>query len=263
MKTCVFTLLPVESKRLLGRAVAQMACVQRAYQHGRLIVAGGTTNAYVLEELTGEPVAKGSYTAGVITEGVACVTDATTRQAPAVFVNGARVERPWLEVLQEFTADDVFVKGANAIDLAGNAGVLVGAANGGTIGQAMGYLAASGARLIMPVGLEKLVPDVGQAAAVMGQKQIDQHWGMACGLYVVTTGQIITEIEALAGLFCVEATAVAAGGVAGTEGAITLAVQGNEEAITAVTELVCELKEEQPFTVEKRNCQECSNPCAR
>lgn len=263
MQTGFFTLTPSESKRLIGRAVANMACVQQAMRDGRLIVAGGTTNAYVLEELTGETIDKGSYTAGVITGGVACLTDPATRQAPAVFVQGERVDRAWTEVIKEFGPNDVFIKGANAIDLMGNAGVLLGASNGGTIGQAMGYLAGSGAHLVMPAGMEKLVPDVVAASSFLGHGRIDQRLGMACGMFVVSTGQIITEIEALTALFAVDAAVVAAGGVDGTEGAITVAIQGEPDAVDAAMQYVHELKQEPQFKVQKRSCPECTAPCDR
>ena len=261
MPTCLFTLTTSESKRLLGRAVAHMASVQQALRHGHLIIAGGTTNAYVLEELTGQTIDKGNYTAGLISQGVPCVTDLKTRQAPAVFVQGERVELPWNEVIRDFTADDVLIKGANAFDLTGNAGILLGGSNGGTIGQAIGYMAASGAHLIMPIGMEKLVPDVIAASAVMGQSKIDQHYGMACGLFVVNTGQIITEVEALDAMFAVDATVVAAGGVGDSEGAITLAVQGDADKLSEVMQLVKELKKEPRLTAQKRSCVECSAPC--
>lgn len=263
METGFFTLTPSQSKRLIGRAVADMACVQQAMNSGRLIVAGGTTNAYVLEALTGEVIEKGSYTAGIVTDGVACVSDPATRQEPAVFVKGEQVSLSWTEIIKEFTSDDVFLKGANAIDMMGNAGILLGSNTGGTIGQAMGYIAASGARLIMPVGLEKLVPDVVVASSFMGHGKVKHRLGVACGLFVVNTGQIITEIEALEALFDVEAAVVAAGGVAGSEGAITLAVSGYAGAVEAVMQLVQELKEEPQFMAIKRACSDCTAPCER
>lgn len=263
MQTGFFTLTPSQSKRLIGRAIANMASVQRAMTLGRLIVAGGTTNAYVLEALTGEAIDKGSYTAGIITDGVACTSDPAVRQAPAAFVKGERVDRPWTEVIKEFSGNDVFLKGANAIDMMGNAGVLLGASNGGTIGQAMGYIAASGAHLIMPVGLEKLVPDVVAASTFVGQGKVKHRLGLACGLFVVNTGQIVTEIEALEALFDVEAAAVAAGGVAGSEGAITLAVTGEVDVIEAVMQLIHELKKEPRLKAVKRDCSDCTAPCER
>ncbi len=263
MQTCFFTLTPSQSKRLIGKAVAEMACVQQALRHGRLIIAGGTTNAYVLEELTGTTIDKGRYTAGIITDGVACTTDPATRLASAVFVQGERVDQPWTEVIKDFGPDDVFIKGANAFDLLGNAGILLGSSSGGTIGQAMGYLAGSGAHLVMPVGMEKLVPDVVTASSLLGHGRIDQRVGMACGMFVVSTGEIITEIEALNGLFGVEAAVVAAGGVDGSEGAVTIAAQGAADAIKVVMEYVQKLKQEPPLKARKRECTDCTAPCER
>jgi hypothetical protein len=263
VNTIVITLTPIESRRLLAKAVAAMPAVQRALQGGRLIVSLGTTNAYILEELTGRPVDKGTFTAGVITSGVLCLTDPATRQSPVCFVQGQQSDKPWLEVLSEFTAEDVFIKGANALDLQGNAGILLGGKQGGTIGQAMGLLAAVGAHLVIPVGLEKLIPDVPAAAMAMGQGKMSGQWGMPCGLYVVSTGEVVTEVDALQMLFDVGATVVAAGGVAGSEGAITLAVQGEQSTLSQVDLLVSQLKRERSFTVQKRACAECPEPCAR
>lgn len=263
MNTIVITLTPIESKRLLGKAVAGMPAVQQAWRSGRLIVAMGTTNAYVLEELTKQPVDKGTYAVGVTTAGVLCLTDASTRQAPAAFVAGELSDRPWQQILAEFSADDVFIKGANAVDSDGNAGILLGGEQGGTIGQAMGKLAAVGARLILPVGMEKLIPDVRAAAQVMGQGKMSGQWGMPCGLFVVSTGEIVTEVDALESLFDVGATVVAAGGIVGSEGAVTLAIQGEAGDLAAVTSLVTQLKREPKFTVTKRQCGQCPDPCVR
>lgn len=263
MNTIVITLTPTESKRLIGKAVAEMPAVQQAYRDGRLIVAMGTTNAYVLEELTGQQVDKGTYAVGVITQGVACLTEASSRQTPASFVHGQLSDRPWQQVLAEFTADDVFIKGANALDPAGNVGILLGGEQGGTVGQAMGKLAAVGARLVIPVGMEKLIPDVRQAALVMGQGRMSDQWGMPCGLFMVSTGEVVTEVDALECLFAVGATVVSAGGLSGSEGAITLAVQGETRDLEAVSALVRELKREPNFSVRKRQCASCPDSCAR
>ena len=52
----VMAFTPAESKRLIARAVVAMTPVRRALENGRVIVAGGTTNAYVAEEILGVPV---------------------------------------------------------------------------------------------------------------------------------------------------------------------------------------------------------------
>ena len=45
------TLTPAESCRLIAKAVVAMPCVQDAKEHANLIVYGGTTNAFVVQEL--------------------------------------------------------------------------------------------------------------------------------------------------------------------------------------------------------------------
>ena len=52
----VLVLNPAESKRLIARAVVGLAEVQHAYRDARLAITNGSSNSYVLEELTGEKV---------------------------------------------------------------------------------------------------------------------------------------------------------------------------------------------------------------
>jgi hypothetical protein len=44
-----------EGKRLIAKAVAQMPILRRAMEEGTVIIAKGTTNTYVAEEIQGEP----------------------------------------------------------------------------------------------------------------------------------------------------------------------------------------------------------------
>ena len=154
----LFTLSVTEGKRLIGMAVASLPIVRRAYSQGRLIIANGITNAYVAEELMGKTVTISRYTAGIVAEGRYTVTEGKTRLAPFCFEHGKESSRPWMDILEDFTDDDVFIKGANAIDLKGMAGILVASSNGGTAGLAFGKLYSRGSHLIVPVSREKLVP---------------------------------------------------------------------------------------------------------
>jgi len=43
-----------DSKRLIGKGVAQMPIVKNALENGMVIIIKGTTNAYVAEEITGQ-----------------------------------------------------------------------------------------------------------------------------------------------------------------------------------------------------------------
>ena len=60
----ILSLTVSESKRLISKGVAATDCVQRALETGIVAVLPGTTNGYVIEELTGEPFDKLSYVAG-------------------------------------------------------------------------------------------------------------------------------------------------------------------------------------------------------
>lgn len=49
--------------------MAALPEVRRAMERGRIIIANGTTNAFVAEELLGVPVPKVRFAADIISEG--------------------------------------------------------------------------------------------------------------------------------------------------------------------------------------------------
>lgn len=260
----LFTLTPSEAKRLIAKAVVKLPQVQNAYENGRLAVTNGTTNAFVVEELLGIKLKKENYTAGVITDGRPCVSDLRQMLKPYLFDRGKRVDTTIAEFIKNFTAGDVVIKGANAVDPDGNAGILVGSREAGTIGAVWSLLKAVGATLIVPVGLEKLVPfiptDVGIDHFTSAQGGISL--GMPAGLFPVVGAQVITEIEALAILGEVEAVLLAAGGTGGSEGSTTFMIEGTEEKVTKMVQLIKEIKGEPPVGRSRRACSSCDKPCA-
>jgi hypothetical protein len=242
----LLVLAPSESKRLIARAVARMPEVQAALTGGRIVIGNGTTNAYVAEELLGRSVPKWRYAAGVIADSKLAVTHGATRLSPYALKHGKPFEAGWVELLKEFGRDDVFVKGGNAVDPEGNVGVLLASDVGGTVGQMLGIIAARGAHLIVPIGLEKLVPDVIEAARHCGIARTDLSDGLAVGMAVLTGAQVVTEIEALQMLLGLDAWHIASGGVGGSEGAVTIAVEGTQQAMRAAMELATSLGSEPP-----------------
>ena len=54
-----------ESKRLIAKGVAIMPEVRKATKEGMVVVATGTTNSYVLEELWGKKIDKRRYKIGI------------------------------------------------------------------------------------------------------------------------------------------------------------------------------------------------------
>jgi hypothetical protein len=101
----------------------------------------------------------------------------------------------------------------------------------------------------MPVGLEKCIPTMhDDFAGQFGIYDWDYSIGMPVGVIAVPEGITFTEIEALDALFGVSAVPIAAGGVNGAEGAVTLYVEGDDEDIDRAHQfLVEEIKGEEPF----------------
>ena len=245
----VVVLNPSESKRIIARAVAQLPEVKSALGEGRIIIGNGTTNAYVAEELVGGVVPKWRYAAGVVAGGRLDVTEGETRLAAIALKGGEVFEGGWVELLGEFGRGDVFIKGGNAVDPEGNVGVLLGSDVGGTVGQMIGTVSARGAHLVAPIGLEKLIADVPEAAWHCGGiADVDHADGIPVGMAVLSNAQVVTELESFEVLFGVAAWHVASGGVAGSEGAVTIALEGGAEAVREAVRLTESLEEEAPVT---------------
>ncbi len=260
MERALITLNVSESKRLIARAVVQLPTVQKAIRQGKIIIAGGTTNAYIYEEISGKEIRKELYTAGLTCGGRMCVSPAEKRIPPAVFINGEEVEKDWQEVLEDFSSGDVFFKGGNAFDLEGNVGVMIGNPVGGTIGKALPVLNARGSELIFPIGLEKLIPSVPEAASLMGIDVLKKGMGMKVGMNCITYGEIFTEVHALESLFVIEAIPAGAGGIGESEGSQTILLLGDEEELEKALEFAKSVKGEPSLPGNKRPCP-CEDQC--
>jgi hypothetical protein len=248
----ILVLTPAESKRLIAKAVVAMPQVKRALQKGRVIIANGTTTAFVAEEILGRQVSKYRYAAGYVGEGKLATTPRDLRTKAYVLVDGRPVDVPAKEIIQEFEADDVFIKGANAVDAEGHVGILMANDRGGDISMAQGVLIARGCHLIVPVGLEKLVPSVSEASRKGGILRLKYAMGLKVGLMPVVNATVVTEIQALRILAGVEAVHVASGGIGGCEGAVALVVEDTDEAVRKAFEVVERVKGEEPVLVEKQ-----------
>ncbi|MGM9573259.1 MAG: hypothetical protein ACI3VJ_02420 [Hominicoprocola sp.] len=261
MKT-VFTLTSSESRRLIAKAVVQMPEVKKAWEDAYVLLAGGTTNAFIAQELLHDrSIDPSRCTVGISSNGVLCVTHPDSRKSfPNVFYKGeAKPEKTLTEALSDFHPETVVIKGANAVDMNGFVGVITSGFDGGTIPRIIGTVTSKGLKFITPVGLEKLVPSVQAAAkALGGATHIDISMGADPGMYCLGTTCIVTEIEALRILFDCSAALVCCGGVGGNEGAVTLAVEGGEENIRALVEsLESEVKGEPPVKGNKGRCEDC------
>ncbi|MHA2061156.1 MAG: hypothetical protein ACW963_02560 [Candidatus Sifarchaeia archaeon] len=253
-------LTPWESKRLIAKGTVQLDSVKNALRDGIVAIARGTTDAYVFEELLGNPVDKENFVAGAIAPDRLCLIDFSKIISEVAFVRGELREIKTNEIVKEMKAGDVFIKGGNAVDLFYNSGILIGADHGGTIGNSIGQIIAKGIELVCPVGLEKLImTPVDEVSALAGITRVNYSTGMPCGLFAVTTGTTITEIQALELLTDedIEVIHMASGGVIGAEGSVVLQISGDDSGVNELIEIVKQIKGEPPLKVPVRTCPTC------
>lgn len=242
---------PSESRRLLAKAVVALPEVKNAWENGTIIIARGVTNAYVTEELLGVKIEpKAGQTVGMVVNGM---TNANYGPPPCtahVIRKGKVVENADSNVeIKTFGPDDVFIKGANAVDQDGNAGVFVSSVKGGTWGMFTPIVTPRNSHLIIAVGLEKLIPSVWEACHHSGIYYFKYSTGLPPKLTPEITGKVVTEIQALAVLCGVKAYHLGSGGVGGSEGAVVLSIEGDEVHVTRAFELVKSIKGEPPVTL--------------
>ncbi len=266
----LISLTPSESKRLIGIAVAQMVEVKTALSENKILISNGTTTAYVAEEILGIHLDIERFPCGVITDGVQCQSP-DSRVRSILIDKGKFVQtdetisdyeelKDWIE---GFGPNDIYIKGANAVDKEGNAGYLLAHPEGGNIMLALPKIAAQGSRFIIPVGLEKMVASVADAGrAVKGIRNYDYSYGRGCGYITITNGIIITEIEAISMLTGATATHVASGGVGGSEGSVTLSISGKKEDVEKAVGIFNRVKGEDPVESWKKKCGDCPYKCS-
>lgn len=247
----LITLISSESKRLIAKGVLALPSVQNALEKHTIIVAGGTTNAFVAEELLGIRIEdKTGYTVGIVTKGTLGVSHSSKKTLPHVITEGQPIEITWKEYLPKLKAGDIFIKGGNAVDHTGLAAVMVSDSSGGTIGAAQGILYARGIQLIVPIGLEKMIPDVREAIEFMTKSPIDESLGHKVGLIPMVGAVVVTELTALETLYDIEARCIAAGGVDGSEGAVTIAIEGLDEEVQRALRDIKSIKGEPQISVQ-------------
>ncbi|NPV06624.1 MAG: hypothetical protein HPY83_01520 [Anaerolineae bacterium] len=216
-----------ESKRLIARGVVASPVFREAYDRGRILIIKGTTNAYIVEELTGEPIDKLNFARGLTLPHGQRRRAVQGRDLSDVLVERGEVR--WgvdiAEAVETLGRGDLILKGANALNYRERlAGVLIGDPRSGTVGLALRRAVGSHVRLMIPVGLEKCISSSIMDAVHYVQRPEHRGEGM-----MPVWGSIFTEIEALEVLAGVRATHIGSGGVAGAEGAIWLAYEGDEE----------------------------------
>lgn len=248
MKTTEFVLTVSMGKRLIARGLMAEPAVRRAMTEHKLLIVAGTTNAYVAEEALraigdDTPFPAATYRRGITVPHGARVTPGQAEFDLLIDRGQARFDTTVFDVAPGLGPDDMLMKGANALYLpAGEAGVLIGHPQGGTLMPVIAAAIGRRTQLIVPIGVEKRVEKrISELAAISNSLNTDGP--RLCPI----PGRVYTELDALITLTGAEkADILAAGGAMGAEGCAYFALQGDSESVERARELVSSLKNEPP-----------------
>jgi len=237
-----------DSKRLIGKAVAQLPIVKEALAHGMVIIVKGTTNAYVAEEITGKKIEHAAFVRGRIEPEKGAKKLPEVKALPDVILEkGKVVNIPLADAAKKLKPGDVVIKGANALDYKNKiAAVNILDPSGGTTGITMPFIVARKAHLVIPIGLDKLVAgDIVDLTLKMREPMesvniIPSMW--------LLTGEIVTELEAIKVLTGATAFQSSAGGISGAEGGVWLVFRGTREQVNKALDLIHSIQGEPPYT---------------
>lgn len=230
-----------ESKRLIAKAVVSLPEVKEALRNGKIILKGGTTVSAICEEMMGMPLRISGRITG---RGTVTAKNSSKDHAHSVLIEkGAakNIDDTIGEVAQGLGRDDVVIISGNAIDVNGNVAMMAGSPGGGNPGSAIPGIFAQGARVIIPIGLEKLIPGSIQEAVRAAGRDKDLSYGMAVGL-IPLIGKVVTEKDAAEVISDVRCTVIGRGGIDGAEGSTVLALEGEEAEVKKLLKILDSIK---------------------
>ncbi|SKC70286.1 AroM family protein [Maledivibacter halophilus] len=256
-----FTLLVEESKQLIALGTMKHPKLKGAYEKGKIVLKGGTTVSRISEFMLNTPL----RICGRITQRGTVSSLSDSRKPHTILVENGKwrnIDEEVAEVMKELSSDDLIVCGANAFDSNGKAALMAGSPGGGNIGQSLSSWYTEGIPVLIPVGIEKMIPgNLDEIINRSGRKGKDVSTGMAVGLFPIS-GELIREIEAIKYLANVECQAVGSGGLNEANGSVTLEVWGRDEEVNKILEAVMEIKNERKYISGTReSLVECEAPC--
>lgn len=224
------TLTVEESKEIISLGLMKHKTFVNSLERGKILLKGGTTVSKISEKLINYPL---RICGRITSRGTVSSKNLVDGHHSIVYSkgNGDNVDENLVEVVQEFSKNDLIICGANAIDYKGNAATMIGSSDGGSIGQILNSLNDGETNIIIPVGLEKMI--FGDLDEIIGKSSRNGKtisWGMAVGLMPLK-GEVFTEIEAIKQLADVDCFQIGAGGLGNAQGSVTLEIwsDSNEE----------------------------------
>jgi len=238
-----------EGKRLIAKGIANDLRVKEKLKKGMVIITSGSTNTYIAEELANLKAPHGSFLTGnIIPHGKESITKGLERVPNIVIIDGKVADINFEDALKKTRKGDIIFKGANLLNYERKqTAVCIGAADGGTVSRIREYTAVENrGLLIVPIGLEKEVHgDLNDYEKLFENKT--EQLSYVPRVWVHQNGEVFTEIEAIKNFGAVNVYPFAAGGLAGREGGISLAVYGSKEEVSKVLDVISSIQGEDPF----------------
>ncbi|MDW7668947.1 MAG: AroM family protein [Bacillota bacterium] len=263
MKKIQITLLVEESKELIARGTIEHYLVKKALKQNKVLLKGGTTVSRISEKLIKKPL----RISGRITERGAVASFVDKEEPHSILIDGnnyTNIDSCFSETIKSLGSDDVIISSANVMDSFGNAAIMAGSEGGGSVGLSLGAWYTEGAKIIIPIGIEKLVPgNLIEIIKNTSRKNKMFSYGMAVGLFPLI-GKIITEIEALEILTGVKSFPIGSGGLGKAQGSVTLEIHGDENQIKKTIEIIQDIKKDDLiFSGTNDSRQDCRFPNER
>lgn len=236
----IILLTVAQSKRLIAKGIANMPLVKEKLKYGTIVIAKGTTNAYIAEEILNKKIDKNNYVIGCITpvnKGTGNKINTKPLKEIVIYDGKVLENTTIIDSVKLMKKGDIFIKGGNALNYEKKeVGVLSSGHHGGTIRSVLPCIERNNVKLIIPIGLEKLIySDVLQISEMLKK---DVNWLNMPLKMIPIKGEIITEIEAIKILTNTKASSIASGGICGAEGSVMLLAEGSGEEINKLDNLL-------------------------
>jgi len=228
MKKAQVTLTVEEGKEIIALGMLNHPILIDTMKNGKILFKGGTTVSKITEKLLGVEL---KISGRITPRGTVASKDIVEGAHSIVYNKGkwSNIDDKILDEVSKFTHKDLIICGANAFDNNGNAAIMAGSPGGGAVGQSLSAWYTEGAKVIIPVGIEKMIPgDLREIIKKSGRTGKSLSWGMSVGLMPLY-GELFTEIEAIKTLADVDCFPIGAGGLENAQGSITLEIHSSTD----------------------------------
>lgn len=241
MERIQVTLTVEEGKELISLGILKHPKLMNSIENGKILFKGGTTVSKITEKLLNVSL----RISGRITSRGTVAGDKTLDSPHSILLQDnkwRKIDDTISDEVHGFAKNDLIICGANAFDYKGRAALMAGSPGGGNVGKSLSSWYSEGASVLIPVGIEKMVPgDLDEIITKSSRTGKSISWGMAVGL-IPLHGELFTEVEALQTLADVECFVIGAGGLGEAQGSITIDILGAKEEIEKLIPILIEIK---------------------